>query len=74
MPANQHQPLIRTEKHVLTCSVDTRQDLARTVQEYRRLVRALSGVLLVHFGEVARAPSKCFAVERLFHADRKSVV
>jgi IS605 OrfB family transposase len=67
MPANQHQPLIRTEKHVLTCSVDTRMDLARTVSEYRRLVRALSGMLFVHFAEVARAPSKCFAVERLFH-------
>lgn len=59
--------MIRTEKHALGVSVDAHADLARTVQSYRKLIRALAGVIFVHFDDISRASSKCFAVERLFH-------
>lgn len=42
----------------------------RTVTEYRRLVRALAGIIFVRLDELRAASSKCFAVECLFHATR----
>lgn len=62
-----YQPMIRTEKHALGVSVDAHADLARTVHRYRALVRALAGVIFVHFDDIRQADSKCFAIERLFH-------
>lgn len=59
---------IRTEKHGLRASNAALADLGRTVSEYRRLVRVLAGIIFVNLPELNKAPSKCFAVERLFHA------
>jgi hypothetical protein len=46
----------------------------RTVADYRRAVRALSGVIMVHWPSLAHAKSKCQAVESLFHATAKRPV
>lgn len=66
--------IIRTESHELATSPALRSDVARTIAAYRRAVRALCGVLMVHWPEVSRAKSKCQAVESLFHATAKRPV
>lgn len=63
-----YQPLIRTERHALAAGAAAHGDLVRTVACYRRLVRVLAGIIFVNFPQLSKAPSKCFAVERLFHA------
>jgi IS605 OrfB family transposase len=64
-------PIIRAESHALTTTPEVRADVARTIAAYRRAVRALCGVLMVHWPQVAQAKSKCQAVESLFHATAK---
>ena len=59
--------LIRSEKHDVKATHQDRIRLGDTVDEYRRLVRALCGIFFVHFAELSRASSKCFAAERLIH-------
>jgi len=67
-------PIIRTELHALATTPEVRADVDRTIAAYRRAVRALCGVLMVHWPEVSRAKSKCQAVESLFHATAKRPV
>lgn len=42
--------------------------MARTVAQYRRVVRALATLMLTHWDAIANAKSKCGAVEALCHA------
>lgn len=59
--------IIRAESHALTTTPEIRADVERTITAYRRAVRAISGVLFVHWDEVSQAKSKCAATEALFH-------
>jgi len=59
--------LIRAEKHALQGSPTAGADLTRMVVEYRKLVRALCGIVFVNLKEIKQAKSQCFAVEQLFH-------
>ncbi len=59
--------LIRAESHALSTTPEIRADVERTIAAYRRAVRAISGVLFVHWNEVSSAKSKCAATEALFH-------
>lgn len=65
--ASKHQPLVRTEKHALACCASEHADLQRTVDSYRKLVRALAGVIFVHFKDIPRDQTRMGAIERLFH-------
>lgn len=60
--------IIRAEAHALSTTPEVRADVERTVAAYRRGVSALCGVLMVHMPEIAKAKSKCQAIEALFHA------
>lgn len=60
-------PLIRTEKHELSCEAGAGDDLRRVVLEYRKLVRALAGVIFVNIVEVSKAASTDHFIEQLFH-------
>jgi putative transposase len=60
--------IIRTEAHALATTPEIRADVERTVAAYRRGVRALCSVLMVHMPEISKAKSKCQAIEALFHA------
>ena len=66
--------IIRAEAHALATSPEVRADVTRSIAAYRRAVRALSGVILVHWPVLAHAKSKCQAVESLFHATAKRPV
>lgn len=66
--------IVRSESHALSTTPEIRADIARTMDAYRRGVRALCGVLIVHWPELANAKSKCQAVEALFHATAKRPV
>ena len=66
--------IIRCETHALATTPEVRADVERTIAAYRRAVRALCGVLMVHWPEVSRAKAKCQAVESLFHATAKRPV
>lgn len=48
-------PLIRTDKWQLHPTTEQRQQLELTVQEYRRFVRALIGVVYTHWVKIAAA-------------------
>ena len=65
------KPIIRAEQHALTTTPEIRADMARTVAHYRRVVRALSTLMLTHWSDIAGAKSKCGAVEALCHATAK---
>lgn len=60
-------PLIRTDKWQLHPTEKQRLQLELTVEEYRRLVRGLIGVVHVHWPEIADAPDQIKAVEVLIH-------
>lgn len=66
--------IIRTEAHALSASPQVRADVERTIAAYRRAVRALCTMLMVHWPEVSQAKSRCQAVESLFHATAKRPV
>ena len=59
--------LIRTEKHALAAATAEQAAAVVTVGEYRKLVRALTGIVFVHRREIDAAKSKCAAIEALFH-------
>jgi len=67
--------IVRTEAHALATTPALRLDVERTITAYRRAVRAISGVLMVHWPDLAKLPSKgrgeamgrCQAIESLFH-------
>ena len=63
--------LIRSEAHRLSTSPDVQAAVARTISAYRTAVRAIATLVMTHWPEIASAPSKCFAVEALFHATAK---
>ena len=63
--------LIRSEAHLLSTSPDVQAAVARTISAYRIAVRAIATLVMTHWPEIASAPSKCFAVEALFHATAK---
>lgn len=63
--------LIRTETHALATSPQIRADIERTITAYRRAVRALSGVLMVHWGDISHGKVKCASIETLFHRTAK---
>lgn len=62
-------PIIRTDKWHLVTTPDQKVLLQKTVTEFRRLVRALVGVIYVHYPELAKLTSEeqIPAVERLIH-------
>lgn len=60
--------ITRTDKWGLAATPVQRQSLARTVAIYRDYVRLLIGVVWVHWPQIAKAESRCRAVERLVHA------
>jgi IS605 OrfB family transposase len=68
--------IIRTEAHALATTPSVRADVERTIAAYRRAVRALCGVLMVNWPQLARLPSKgkCQAIEALFHATKQRPV
>ena len=66
--------LIRSESHRLPTTPQLREDVLRTIQVYRQAVRALSTVIMTHWPEITSAPSKCFAIESLFHPTAKRPV
>jgi putative transposase len=61
------KPFFRSERHKLQARPDEREDMARTIAFYRRAVRMLCGVLMVHWPEISKSPSPCQFVESLFH-------
>jgi IS605 OrfB family transposase len=63
--------MIRTEMHALATTPEIRADVQRTIEAYRRAVRALCGVLMVHWPDIASLSNKCLAVESLFHPTAK---
>jgi len=68
--------IIRTEAHALATTPAIRADVERTIAAYRRAVRGLCGVLMVHWPQLARLRSKgkCQAIEALFHATKQRPV
>jgi len=68
--------IFRTEAHALSTSHALRADVERTVQAYRRAVRAIATVVMTHWPELDTLPAKgkgeglgrCQAIEALFHA------
>jgi hypothetical protein len=45
--------------------------MARTITEYRRIVRMLATVLMVHWPEIQAAKNRCNFIESLFHFTAK---
>src|SRR5664279_4770671 len=68
--------IIRTEAHALSTSPALRSDVERTVDAYRRAVRAIATVVMTHWPTLGVLPAKgkgsglgrCQAIEALFHA------
>jgi hypothetical protein len=68
--------VIRTEAHGLGVSPAVREDVERTVDAYRRAVRAIATVVMTHWPCLGALPAKgkgtglgrCQAIEALFHA------
>ncbi|MDE2299070.1 MAG: transposase [Burkholderiales bacterium] len=68
--------VIRTEAHALCASPTVREDVQRTVDAYRRAVRAIATVAMTHWPALGALPAKgkgaglgrCQALEALFHA------
>lgn len=63
--------IVRTESHALATSPEVRADIERTIGAYRRAVRALSTVLMTHWGELGSLRNKCLALEALVHPTAK---
>jgi IS605 OrfB family transposase len=59
--------IFRSEAHALRTSPAVREDVERTVAAFRRAVRGLCGVMLVHWDEISHGKVKCASIEGLFH-------
>ena len=59
--------IIRSDRWRLNATPEQLAILEETIQMYRGFVRALMGVIFVHWPEIARAASRCAAVEKLIH-------
>ncbi|HEY9710526.1 MAG TPA: hypothetical protein V6D48_20120, partial [Oculatellaceae cyanobacterium] len=64
-------PPIRTDKWQLNPDSETKQLLLKTVNEYRRLVRGLIGVVYTHWVDIAQAKDPIAVVESLIHSTKK---
>jgi len=64
-------PSVRTDKWKLHPDARTKSLLLTTVKEYRRLVRALIGVVYTHWVDVAESKDTIAAVESLIHPTKK---
>ena len=64
-------PPVRTDKWKLNPDSETKQLLLKTVNEYRRLVRGLIGVVYTHWVEIAEAKDTITVVESLIHPTKK---
>lgn len=62
---------VRTDKWKLTPDLETKCLLLKTVNEYRRLVRALIGVVYTHWVDIAEAKDTISVVESLIHPTKK---
>jgi IS605 OrfB family transposase len=69
-----YSKLIRSESHELASTPALQADVARTITVYRDAVRALATVVMTHWPELQKAPSKCLAIESLFHPTAKRPV
>ena len=67
MPEN-----IRTDKWKLAPNILQLSYLQETVEIYRALVRALIGVIYVHWKEIQQSSSACATVEKLIHSTNKN--
>ncbi|MBW4048253.1 MAG: hypothetical protein HIU89_10025 [Proteobacteria bacterium] len=59
--------IFRSEAHALGTSPAVREDVERTVTAFRRVVRGLYGVMLVHWGDISHGQVKCASIEALIH-------
>ncbi|WP_051849407.1 IS200/IS605 family accessory protein TnpB-related protein [Thiomonas sp. FB-Cd] len=59
--------IFRSEGHALGVSPAVREDVERTVAAFRRVVRGLCGVMLVHWADISHGKVKCASIEDLFH-------
>lgn len=59
--------ILRSETHALRTSPAVREDVERTIIAFRRAVRGLCGVMLVHWGDISHGKTKCASIEDLFH-------
>lgn len=64
-------PPIRTDRWELHPDARTKSLLLTTVKEYRRLVRALIGVVYTHWVDIAESKDTIAAVESLIHSTKK---
>jgi putative transposase len=64
-------PSVRTDKWRLHPDVRTNSLLLTTVKEYRRLVRALIGVVYTHWVDIAKSKDTIASVESLIHSTKK---
>lgn len=64
-------PPIRTDRWKLHSNARTKSLLLTTVKEYRRLVRALIGVVYTHWVDIAESKDTIAAVESLIHPTKK---
>lgn len=63
--------IIRTDKWILAPTSSQKILFERTISEYRRLVKALTGVVLVHWTFIKDANDLIMAVEHLMHRTAK---
>jgi IS605 OrfB family transposase len=64
-------PPLRTDKWKLHPDSETKHLLLKTVNEYRRLVRGLIGVVYTHWLDIAEAKDTIAVVESLIHPTKK---
>ncbi|RCV92255.1 transposase, partial [Vreelandella rituensis] len=64
--------MIRTDKWPLQTTLQQRQLMQDTRDEYRAFCRALSVVVLNNWATLQQAPSFSVAVERLIHPTKKN--
>ncbi len=63
---------IRTDRWRLKAGREELKALGLTVDVYRAYVRALTGVVSVHWDVISDAPSQCAAIEKLIHRTKKN--
>lgn len=64
-------PPVRTDKWRLHPDARTKSLLLSTVREYRRLIRALIGVVYTHWVDIAESKDTIAVVESLIHSTKK---
>ncbi len=64
--------IVRTDKWHLSPTNEQLEHLRQTQEKYRQYVRALIGVVHLHFVEITSSESPCASVERLIHKTQKN--